>query len=610
MSGIAGICHLDRAPLDLNLLRQMTDFLSFRGHDGRNTWSGGHVGFGHALEKTTEESEAEHQPFSLDGKTWIVADARIDARADLLRELGAQGQKASLKSTDAELILRAYSSWGKDCVQHLLGDFAFGIWDEEEQLLFCARDQMGVKPFYYAHLGSTVIFSNTLECVRLHPAVSNRLNDQAIADFLLFEVNKNQATTTFADIQRLAPAHCATWSASGMQLWRYWTMPIDEPVFFRRKDDYVDRFKELAREAVGDRLRTNRIGVFMSGGIDSSTMTATALALMKEKYSEFDLQAVTRLDAEQPSEKYYAGLVARRLGIPIHFFTWNDKSFDPDWENSSFHTPEPRHDTWELMAWQRDLLQFRSLSRVFFFGEGPDNALEFEWRPYLSYLFRKRRYGLITSAAISTLFSQRRPPFWGRISRAIRQTNQKDSFVASYPPWLNPGFESRLNLRERFAEANPAAPAVHPLHPKGYESFHTALWQSMFEMLDPGARITCFEVRQPLADLRLIRYMLSVPALPWCRSKYLLRRTMRSVLPKPVLRRSKSGGAVAPLVDRAGRLNVVPTRAAPGIDSYVDLTRVPDSKTTGISGTLGVDLRARCLNQWLRSIDKNLYYPR
>ena len=129
----------------------------------------------------------------------------------------ARGWPCHGPATDVELILRAYHAWGENCVEHLLGDFAFGIWDSARQHLFCARDHMGVKPFYYAHIGQLVVFSNTLDCVRLHPAVSDKLNDLAIADFLILEVNQDPATTSFADIQRLAPAHRATWSNAGLR---------------------------------------------------------------------------------------------------------------------------------------------------------------------------------------------------------------------------------------------------------------------------------------------------------------------------------------------------------------------------------------------------------
>jgi asparagine synthase (glutamine-hydrolysing) len=186
MSGIVGLLNLDGAPVDRDLLRGMTEFMAFRGPDAQESWVDGAVGFGHAMLRTTFEQEREQQPCSLDGEVWITADARIDGRSELKQKLAARGRADLKAATDVELILHAYHAWGRDCVAHLLGDFAFAIWDGRERALFCARDHFGVKPFYYAHIGDEVVFSNTLNAVRLHPAVPAELNELAIADFLLF----------------------------------------------------------------------------------------------------------------------------------------------------------------------------------------------------------------------------------------------------------------------------------------------------------------------------------------------------------------------------------------------------------------------------------------
>ena len=223
MSGIAGVFHLDGRPVDRALIEAMTDSIAFRGPDGQQVWTGGCVAFGHSLLKTTFEAETESQPASMDGQVWITADARIDGRDDLARELGLP--PAALSRPDCELIIHAYARWGEACVEHLLGDFAFAIWDARARKLFCARDHFGIKPFYYAHLGSAFAFSNTLNCVREHPTVSDELNEQAIADFLVFDYNHEIATTTFADIRRLPPAHTLVVTSGGVVVRRYWSLP-------------------------------------------------------------------------------------------------------------------------------------------------------------------------------------------------------------------------------------------------------------------------------------------------------------------------------------------------------------------------------------------------
>jgi len=200
MSGIVGFVNQAGQPADRELLKRLTGFLAFRGPDDQGGWAEAHVGLGHTLLRTTFESEGERQPCSLDGQVWITADARLDARADLIKHLAARGCPNLKNSPDVELILHAYQVWGEDCLSHLLGDFAFAIWDGPRRRLFGARDQLGVKPFYYADTGRTLVFSNTLNCIRQHPEVSDRLNDLAIADFLLFASNQDPTTTSFAPV--------------------------------------------------------------------------------------------------------------------------------------------------------------------------------------------------------------------------------------------------------------------------------------------------------------------------------------------------------------------------------------------------------------------------
>ncbi len=236
MSGIVGIVSLDGTPVDERLLRQMTDSLAYRGPDKRAIWLDGPVGFGHTLLITTVESH-EEQPASLDGRVWITADARVDGREDLVEQLELRGRRRLRAATDAQLILHAYHVWGEDCPEHLLGDFAFAIWDGRKRSLFCARDHFGVKPFYYARLRSGFIFSNTLDCVRSHPGVSNTLNELAIGDFLLFCCNQDPTTTTFADIRRLAPAHTLTCGEVTRRPKRYWTLPTEGRIRYRRSHD-------------------------------------------------------------------------------------------------------------------------------------------------------------------------------------------------------------------------------------------------------------------------------------------------------------------------------------------------------------------------------------
>jgi asparagine synthase (glutamine-hydrolysing) len=602
VSGIVGIVNLDGSPVDRRVLARMTEFLAFRGPDAQHVWIDGAVGLGHTLLKTTDESEQEHQPLTLDGRVWIVADARIDARQELIAKLKSHGQEVAIDAPDVELILRSYLVWQEGCVEHLLGDFAFGIWDTSRQRLFCARDHMGVKPFYYASLGPCVIFSNTLDCVRLHPYVSDRLNDQAIADFLLFDLNQDKATTTFADIQRLPPAHCATWSATGLRLQRYWTLPIDEPIYYRRHEDYVDCFKELLRTAVGDRLRTNRVGVLMSGGLDSTTLAASAHDLLSSRPGDSGVCAFTTSYRGYDDEGEYAGLVAESLGIPIRFRGWNSDRMDPNWYSGTFHTPEPVPYPTSFAAETADHREMVSYSRVALYGEGPDNALSYEWRSYIGYLVRHKRWKRLLYDLCSDAVLHRRVPFLSGIPGLIRRwLTRRDSYVVPpFPDWFNPNFENSLQLRTRWEQIWLDPHFAHPIRPRGYASLDLPLWQGIFESFDVAQTGSPLEVRHPFLDLRVLRFLLAVPTLPWCRSKYLLRRTMRGVLPDVVLRRPKTPllrNAWDERVMESGLPSLDPTCT---LDRYVDtmrLVRTPDRAPA----TFWIDFRTRSLNYWLRN---------
>jgi asparagine synthase (glutamine-hydrolysing) len=612
MSGIVGILQLDGAPVDRQLLQRLTDFQCFRGPDAKQIWLNGNIGLGHTLLRTTEESEHETQPFTLDDGVWIVADARVDGRRELIAELQSKGQQIpsadTAHITDVELILRSYQVWGEDCLDHLIGDFTFGIWDGKHKQLFCARDQLGVKCFYYAHVGSCIIFSNSLGCIRQHPSVSNRLNDLAIADFLLFEFNLNQATTSFADIQRLPPAHKAVWSGDGALQSQYWNAPVDEPVFYKRADDYTDRFMELTEQAVGDRLRTHRVGILMSGGIDSSTIAAVACELSRKRPTKLDLRAFTAITYDGPDEGFYAGLVAEQIGIPIEYVDGEEESICSSWEKAQYHTAEPPSSTSALPIhptfWDRN----QARRRVFLQGEGPDNALCIEWKHYISYLFRERRYGRILRDTCSYLAAHRRIPFWGKISSAFRKDEYQGPTFPSYPGWINQDLESRLSLRARWENFNnPSASNVHADRPRNHSLVYThpEFWE-MFRGYDAEALQAPVEVRFPFLDLRLLRFFLSVPPIPWYHSKYLLRRAMKGKLPPAVLRRAKETTDTSLIMERTERGRQPLANTAPELHSYVDVEKLPITAPDNM-WTAGSILLARLFNRWLQNSYGNAY---
>jgi asparagine synthase (glutamine-hydrolysing) len=572
VSGYAGIFHFDGAPVERAWLEKMVDFLGFRGPDGSQVWCSGNAGLCHTLLRTSKDTDGKPQILSLDGGvTWIAGDIRIDDRQTLIAKL--PGAAADLKKAcSAELVLHSYAQWGESCVEHLLGDFSFVIWDARRRQAFCARDHLGIKPFYYARLGECLIVSNTLDCIRQAPIVSSELNEQAIGDFLLVGENKEPTTTFFSAISTLPPARRLIARLEGIRMARYWTMPIDEPLYYKRKSDYVDQFHGLLRQAVGDRLPDGKLGILMSGGLDSPALAVAAVQLGA------DVTAFTcvydRLIPDE--ERHYAGLVARHLGIPIRYTARDDEPYG--WEPGAalIHTPEPCADPLGLAASRQYNGSLASQARVFLFGYGVDDALRYEWEPYVNYLISRQKWGRLSQDVISDFSAQPRIPFLSRLPRMWKDRKYRQDatfYESSLPAWIDKEFEARLGLPERLRQIECAPPSPHTIRPEA-----CAVLTRDFPVMtgwDAADTQTQTESRQPFWDLRVQRFLLAVPPVPWSRNKHLIRTALSGLLPEAVRLRPKSPLAGLPYLERARHLAEPVLAAIPSLGHYVDMSKLP-----------------------------------
>jgi asparagine synthase (glutamine-hydrolysing) len=611
LSGIVGIYERSGAPVDRGLLQALAHFLSFRGPDARDTWSQGAIGLGHTMLRTTRESQIEQQPASLDGKLWITADARIDCREELEKKLAQQGQSAAGRTaTDSGLILRAYAAWGAECVQHLRGDFAFAIWDAPKKLLYCARDHFGVKPFYYAELGELFLFSNTLDCLRQHPGVSEELNDAAIGDFLLFGLNCDAATTTFHDIRRLPAAHAMTVSSDGLRIQRYWSAPTAGRIRYQRAEDYVEHFQILLQAAVTDRMRVDRAGILLSGGLDSATVAATARELAAGAGGTTDLRAYTvvyeSLIPDQDGR--YAREVADFLKIPHQTIPIDRLQPFERWDEPGISSPEPVDDPFFAGLFD----QFRTIAadcRVVFSGEGADNLMHFEMWPFARALMRERQW-IALIRETSRYLSLRASIVPGLKRRALGLFG-KDLTAPVYPGWLQPDFARRLNLRDRSREwSELPADRPHPILPKAHASLCLPHWSSMFELENAGVTRCAVEVRHPFLDLRIVNFMLALPPFPLFFEKRLLREAVAGRLPESVRMRRKAPLAGSPLVEHLRQSQLPWTEHldwSAEMDAYVNKSELAAFHNETHAEKAHSALRPVCLNFWLQSTRKVRY---
>lgn len=595
----------DGAPVDRSLLNALTSFLVTQGPDAREMWSSRNVGLGHALLRTSRSQANERQPLTLDGHSWIAADARLDRRAELRDQLKSVERQVGSAASDAELILHAYVAWKEDCLRRLQGDFSFAIWDSDAQRFFCARDHFGIKPFYYAKTRHFFVCSNTLGCVRQHPAVSDQLNDDAVADFLLFGLNCDNATTTFKSIERLPPAHFLAVTAEELRAQRYWSAPVNARIRYRRPEEYVEHFQENLRAAVADRLDTERASIFLSGGMDSGSIAATAREVAEQSALATDLRAYTlTCETLAPDrEGFFAKQTADFLRIPISTLPVDDlQPFDPE----DFPTPEPVANP--LLGASQNLLAAAALhSRVALHGEGADNLIYCQMTPYVRDLMRRGEWRTLASSVAG--FCWRKRSRWHRLgARMTRRFGSKRG--QSLPRWIAPDFAARVKLRES-GRSDCRAPASHshPILPEAYDSLFLPSWTLLFESFSTGFTHQNVQVTFPFLDLRMVEYLLALPPYPLFLEKKLERDSMRGKLPESILNRAKTPLAhdVSAQSVQNRNVNWMEKLDWDGeIAQYVDKRAlIAENKPDNDPGSACI--YALCLNFWLQSAGRVRY---
>lgn len=586
-------------------MQSLLDYLAFRGPDGRECWVDGSIGLGHAMLRTTRESVGEHQPASIDGRFWIVADARIDSRAELIAELQRAGRAVRQNVPDSELILHAYAAWGTSCVERLRGDFSFGIWDTRHEQLFCARDHFGIRPFYYAQLGELFFFSNTLNCIRLHPRVSDELNEAAIGDFLLFGLNYDNGTTSFRDVQRLPPAHSLSISSGGVKIRRYWKPPTDGRIRYSKPEEYIENFHTLLQAAVADRLRAERVGILLSGGLDSSAIAAVAKEASARSAGKTEIRSYTEVyESLVPHDDgEYARETAAYLGIPHRVIPMDQAQIFERWDHPAAGWPEPIgnplvasiFDSYGIVAEE---------CRVALSGEGGDNLLHFEIWPHLKVLRRNRDFRRLLSETANYLWI--RPFPWRGIRARLLRLTGRDPTRREFPKWLALDFSRRLNLAERWKDygEHPPLVFVHPIHPRAHASLSLPQWTLMFEQENAGVMHHAVEIRYPFLDLRIVEYLLGLPPFPWFFQKMLLRESMAGRLPERVRTRRKTpmqGDPIAAQFRKTGGELPKQMRWDTNVDQYINRSEMVVPHGNMDTEQLSSALRPYCLNYWLKS---------
>jgi asparagine synthase (glutamine-hydrolysing) len=384
---------------------------------------------------------------------------------------------------------------------------------------------------------------------------------------------------------------------------RYWELSVTVPIHFSRDEEYIERFRELLDASIADRLRTESAGVLMSGGLDSSTVAASARRVFTGNGNGSSLRAYTEVfDSLIPhEERHYAKLVADALKIPIQFLKSDEYRLFDFADHSGNLPPEPAHSPLARASLDQ-LRQVAAASRVVLTGDGADPDLSGRISIHLRQLLAKRQFGRAFADATRYLTEE------GRLSRLYIRTRWRllfaiDSPAAGYPGWLEEGLEKQLGLRERWEDLSQGKTVVGAFRQEAHAALLESTWPDMFEEFDAGSTGIPVEARFPFFDLRLAGFLLALPRLPWCCDKQLLREAARGVMPDAVRLRRKSPLQADPLVALLGRQEsswVDKFEEAPEFGRYVIRNRIPALHGETDSWAARTHLRPLSLNFWLR----------
>ena len=609
MSGFAGVVSGDGAPADVNLLRRMAERLAYRGPDATSVRELDGAGCCFTFLRTGPAPQSEQQPVTLDGRQWLIGDLRLDGRDELRESLCQPGQGVPTSATDEELALWAWQLRGAEIGDLLLGDYAFAIWEPATKRMVCLRDLIGGRPFFYGQVGSALFFSNTLDVLRIAPGIDLRLDPHFIGDFLLQGWCSDTERTVYQGIRRLKPGHLLEFQNGVATARRFAELPMKEPLMYQRPGEYVEHFQSLFQVAVRDRLPRDRVAFFMSGGLDSTSVAATAVRHCGGVGSRVSSRAFT-IDFRPLFEDQEAGFAAKaanHIGTPIEFVRVGDERPFACWTDESLRYPEPLHEAFQSRHVQmcREVYAF---ARVGLSGDGGDDILTGTAAPYARYLMRRGKFVELAGTLASYIWQRKRLPalgtgLRGRLRSCWSRAVQNE---IALPQWLRPEFASELGLLGRRGELERGLRREHPFHPGGHASLSQGYWASVLEDEDAAWIGVPLERRSPFLDRRLVEFLLRVPPVPWCMQKELTREAMRWVLPEEVRTRPKTPLRKDPAALQAERLkwSALPLPSMhPILSEFVDWTRLEATLRTDPGSQPWDDLRPVSLNHWVKGVE-------
>ena len=557
MCGIAGIVASDQlAPGDHERALRMRDVLVHRGPDGAGLHADGQALLAHRRLSIVDLAGG-HQPLSNeDGTIWVTYNGEIYNHADPRRDLDAAGHRYRTRS-DTETIVHAYEQWGDDCVTRFRGMFAFAVWDAPKRRLLLVRDRLGVKPVYWARVGTRLLFASEIKAILASGLVEARPRADLVPEVLATRYTSG-ADTLFTGIFKLLPGHRLVFEGGEIHIEKYWDVPLDgpDPELEALGDEaVVMRFRDLLDESVRLRLMADvPLGMFLSGGIDSSAVAALMARQVDRPIETFSVAFADR----RFSELEYARDVARAVGANSHEIVIDDRDFFGALPRLVWHEDEPiAHPSSVPLHFVSALA--REHVKVVLTGEGSDELLAgygkypralFNWRA--GGLYERVVPGAVRSAVASSLVP-RLPGTLGRYARRsfLAMPRRADAMFLDNFAGMPLGLQRELLLPAARDGRSPYAASLDYFERAGGSTLRALLYADvktyLVELLmkqDQMSMSTSIESRVPFLDHRLVEFAARLPdrlKLSGFTTKRILREAIRGLLPERILTRKKMG---------------------------------------------------------------------
>jgi asparagine synthase (glutamine-hydrolysing) len=568
MCGINGIVLSERAGagrVDRRVLERMRDVIRHRGPDDEGLLLDGPAGLGHRRLSIVDVA-AGHQPMpNEDGTLHIVYNGEIYNHADFRADLEARGHTYRTHC-DTETILHLYEEKGRACVEDLRGMFAFAIWDSPRRELFLARDRLGVKPLYYVHTDDgSLYFASEIKALLAARAVRPELNYATLPDYLANHGTSGDETL-FAGVKRLAPGHTLLWRDGRIEIDKYWDVsyapPAEDDARGKSDDEYVAEWSELFHTSVRLRLMADvPLGMFLSGGIDSSAIAAVMSRLVDAPVKTFSVAFAER----EANELSYARIVARAFKTDHHETVVSPQEFFEALPQLVWHEDEPLAHPSSVALYFVSRLAARHV-KVVLTGEGSDEMLAGYERYYKTVLQLSLgpRYHRFVPRALRRAVASRVEalPAGSNLRHKLTRTflcldpDVESLYFDNFAVF--PSAQQRELLTAETLERAGGSPDPYTDMRRYFESADTDVLLNrmlyadtktyLHELLmkqDQMSMAASIESRVPFLDHKLVEYTARLPERMKLRrglsTKYILRRAMKGVLPEAILNRGKMG---------------------------------------------------------------------